>query len=94
MKKIILINFIIISVLITLICLGVFILNIKVAGQPRYWEILHNRSFNDFVVVKEKLIQHKSRFAKKKLSKKYLKITDKKYTMLGYSGNYYQEKLF
>ena len=78
--------------LITLICLGVFILNIKVAGQPRYWEILHNRSFNDFVVVKEKLTQHKSRFAKKKLSKKYLKITDKKYTMLGYSGDYRQEK--
>ena len=63
----------------------ILLLNSKISGQPRYWEIVHNKNYQNVRNNKEKIIQIKN---KKKISQNYLSIFDENYKKLKYSGEY------
>ena len=84
LKKILLVNIYLVFILIILIFFIFSLINFIISGQPRYWEILHGSNMNNFRIIKEKLVQYKSQ----SVYKKFLKITDKEYQKIGYTGNF------
>ena len=60
-----------------------FLLNIFFSGQPRYWEIVHNKNYINSKTEKEKIIQIKKNILQKT---SYLSIFDDGYSKLNYSG--------
>ena len=85
MKKIIFLNLIIFLALIIFFFISVLIINYQISGQPRYWEIVHKKNFQNVKEIKEKIIQIKN---KNKVNQNYLSIFDKNYEKLDYSGEY------
>ena len=63
----------------------IFIINSQISGQPRYWEIVHKKNFQNVRKNREKIIQIKN---KNRINQNYLSIFDKNYTNLNYSGQY------
>ncbi len=82
MKKILFYNFLTIIFLLISFFIIFEILNIFLSGQPRYWEIVHDRNFEKMKINKEKIIQIK----RKNNKIKYLSVLDQEYLKLGYSG--------
>ena len=76
-------NIIIFLFFIGIILIIFYLLNVFLSGQPRYWEVVHNKTFENIKIEKEKIIQ-----IKKSTSKKidYITIFDDEYSELNYSG--------
>ena len=81
--KIIKYNLIILFCLLGFISLIFYLLNLIFSGQPRYWEIVHNRKHENLYTEREKIIQIKKNKYQKS---EYLSIFDAKYKELNYSG--------
>ena len=60
-------NIIIFLFLIGIILIIFFLLNFFLSGQPRYWEIVHNKTFENIKIEKEKIIQIKKYLKKNRL---------------------------
>ena len=82
MKKIIIYNILVFSFILIIFLIIFQILNILFSGQPRYWEIVHEKNFDKMKIVKEKIVQLK----RKPINNPYLSVLDKKYVQLGYQG--------
>ena len=82
MKKIIFYNFLIFFFIIFLFLIIFQIFNILFSGQPRYWEIVHEKNFEKINIDREKIIQLK----RKPINKPYISVLDEKYIQLGYQG--------
>ena len=87
--KILKFNIIIFICLLSFISLLFYLLNLTISGQPRYWEIVHNKSQENLLTEKEKIIQIKK---KRNQRSKYLSIFDTKYKELNYSGFFVKEE--
>ena len=85
MKKIFLLNLIIFFILIVFFSICTLVINSQISGQPRYWEIVHKKNYQNVRVNNEKIIQIKN---KNKMSQNYLSIFDESYKNLNYSGEY------
>lgn len=85
MKKLIFLNLIILFSLIIFFSIFIFIINSQISGQPRYWEIVHKKNFQNVRKNREKIIQIKN---KNRINQNYLSIFDKNYKNLNYSGEY------
>jgi len=59
------------------------IFNILFSGQPRYWEIVHEKNFEKINIDREKIVQLK----RKRINLPYISVLDEKYTQLGYQGS-------
>ena len=82
MKKIIFYNFLIFFFIIFLFLIIFQIFNILFSGQPRYWEIVHEKNFEKINIDREKILQLK----RKPINKPYISVLDEKYIQLGYQG--------
>ena len=89
MKKIILTNLLVFISVLFVIYIFFSLINLILSGQPRYWEIVHNRNFENLKVEKEKIVQIK-RETSNRVS--YLSVLDKKYKNLNYSGKFKNAK--
>ena len=85
MKKIIFLNLIIFLIFIVFFFICTLIINSQISGQPRYWEIVHKKNYQNVRENKEKIIQIKN---KNKISENYLSIFDDNYKKLNYAGEY------
>lgn len=85
MKKIIFLNLIIFLIFIAFFFICTLIINSQISGQPRYWEIVHKKNYQNVREDKEKIIQVKN---KNKISENYLSIFDDNYNKLNYAGEY------
>ena len=85
MKKIIFLNLIIFLIFIVFFFICTLIINSQISGQPRYWEIVHKKNYQNVRENKEKIIQIKN---KNKISENYLSIFDDDYNKLNYAGEY------
>ena len=85
MKKIIFLNLIIFLIFIAFFFICTLIINSQISGQPRYWEIVHKKNYQNVRENKEKIIQIKN---KNKVNQNYLSVFDKDYKKLDYSGEY------
>tara|TARA_B100000427_G_scaffold271516_1_gene238532 strand:- start:1570 stop:2682 length:1113 start_codon:yes stop_codon:yes gene_type:complete len=83
MKKIILSNFLVLFSLLTLIIIIFSIINFLISGQPRYWEVVHNKKYKNVIKNKEKIIQIKRNPSKKV---NFLNVNSEEYKKLGYSS--------
>ena len=83
MRKIILYNFLILTILIIFIFIFIELINFLLSGQPRYWEVVHNRNHENVKINNEKIVQLKKNI-KNKIN--FLDIRSKTYKNLGYSG--------
>ncbi len=81
--KIIYYNIIISISIICLIFIFFSIINYVLSGQPRYWEIVHNKNLENLQIEKEKIVQIKKN-SSEKLS--YLSVDSDAYKKLNYSG--------
>lgn len=82
MKKIITYNILIFSFIVFIFLIIFQIFNILFSGQPRYWEIVHEKNFQKVKIDKEKIIQLK----KKPTNISYISVLDEDYIQLGYKG--------
>ena len=73
----------------SLFCLFISSLNLIISGQPRYWEIVHNKDSNNieqYRIQKEKIIMLKKK--NNKTNNDYLSVLSENYKALDYSGNF------
>jgi len=82
-KKIALYNILILLSLVILLFGCIVLLNFIISGQPRYWEVVHNKDYNNIKVNNEKIIQIKKNT---KNQSGYLDYRSEAYKNLGYSG--------
>ena len=82
-------NLIILLGLLGLILIIFSFLNLILSGQPRYWEIVHKKSYENLRIEKEKIIQIKRKDYKKS---SYLSVFDDNYKNLNYSGSYIKDE--
>ncbi len=82
MKKILFYNLLVFLFLFFSIIIIFSIFNIIFSGQPRYWEIVHNKNFEKMRIDKEKIVQIK----RQNNNVSFLSILDKEYKEFGYSG--------
>ena len=82
-------NLIILLGLLGLILIIFSFLNLILSGQPRYWEIVHKKSYENLRIEKEKIIQIKRKDYKKS---SYLSVFDDNYKNLNYSGSYIKDR--
>tara|TARA_B110000483_G_scaffold85157_1_gene105442 strand:+ start:1643 stop:2758 length:1116 start_codon:yes stop_codon:yes gene_type:complete len=83
LKKIIIQNLLILIFLLIFFYGAVAILNLILSGQPRYWEIVHNKNITNIKINNEKIIQLKK---DKKEIVNYLDVRTSGYKELGYTG--------
>jgi len=83
LKKIIIQNLLILIFLLIFFYGAVAILNLILSGQPRYWEIVHNKNITNIKINNEKIIQLKK---DKKEIVNYLDFRTSGYKELGYTG--------
>ena len=83
MRKIILYNLLNLTIIIIFLFIFIELINFLISGQPRYWEVVHNRNHQNVKVNNEKIVQ-----LKKNINNKinFLDIRGEKYKNLGYSG--------
>jgi hypothetical protein len=82
LKKILTYNILIFSFIVFIFLIILQIFNILFSGQPRYWEIVHEKNFEKISIDKEKIVQLK----RKPINLPYISVLDKKYIQLGYQG--------
>ena len=83
MKKIIIQNLLILISSLIFFFGVIAILNLVLSGQPRYWEIVHNKNRTNIKINNEKIIQLKKN---KKEIINYLDVGTSEYKKLGYDG--------
>ena len=76
-------NILILFVFIVILYFIFSFLNLIISGQPRYWEIVHNKNLKNLKINKEKIIQLKRN---KSDRSKFLNVMEKEYRDLSYSG--------
>ena len=76
-------NFLILLIIFASIFLLFSLVNLIISGQPRYWEIVHGRTFENLRLNKEKIIQIKRNRSKRS---SFTKVFDDNYKKLSYSG--------